>query len=34
MRLNISKYTSPDQNFPEIEINHPHNIEVINIFFF
>ena len=32
MRLNISIYTSLDQKFPEVEINHPHNIGVINFF--
>ena len=32
MRLNISIYTSLDQKFPEVEINHPHNIGVINLF--
>ena len=32
MRLNISIYTSLEQKFPEIEINHPHNIGVINHF--
>ena len=32
MRLNISIYTSLDQNAPEVEINYPHNIEVISLF--
>ena len=32
MGLNISIYTSLDQIFPEVEINHPHFIGVINIF--
>ena len=32
MGLNISIYTSLDQNFHEVEINHPHNIGVINLF--
>ena len=30
--LNICIYTSLDQKFPEIEINHPHFIGVINLF--
>ena len=33
MGLNISIYTSLDQNFPKVEINHPYNIGVINLFF-
>ena len=32
MELNISIYTSLDQNFPEVKINHHHFIRVINIF--
>ena len=32
MGFNISIYSSLDQNFPEVEINHPHNIGVIQIF--
>ena len=32
MGFNISIETSLDQNFHEVEINHPHNIEVLNIF--
>ena len=32
MRLNISLYTSLDQNVPEVEINQPHNIGVISLF--
>ena len=32
IRLNISIYISLDQNLLEIEINHPHNTEVINLF--
>ena len=31
-RLYISKYTSLYQKFPEVEINHPHNLGVINLF--
>ena len=31
MRLNISIYTSLDQNFLEVEINHPQYIGVINL---
>ena len=32
MRLNICIFPSLDQNFPEVEINHPDNIGVINIY--
>ena len=32
MRLSISIYTSLDQKFPEIKINHLYNIGVINLF--
>ena len=32
MGFNISIYTSLDQNFPEVEINHSHFIGVINLF--
>ena len=32
MELNISIYTSLDQNFPEVKINHHLFIRVINIF--
>ena len=31
MGLNISIYTSLDQNFTEVEIDHSHNIWVINL---
>ena len=31
MRLNIGIYTLLDQNAPEVEINHPHNIGVISL---
>ena len=34
MRLNICIYTSLDRNAPEVEINHPHNIGVISLFFY
>ena len=33
IRLKINIYASLDQKFPEVEINHPHNIELINLFF-
>ena len=33
MRLNISIYTSLDQQEPEIEINHPYNSNTICMFF-
>ena len=32
MRLNIRIYISLHQIFPEVEINHSHNIGVINLF--
>ena len=32
MRLNISLYSSLNQNVPEVEINHSHNAEVINFY--
>ena len=32
MRLNIRIYTLLVQNVPEVEINHPHTIGVINLF--